>query len=65
MSRRRRRHRHVLLVTAGDNPDRICNEAAWAHLCGTAPLDASSGKTRRHRLTMAATNKPTMPYAGS
>ena len=40
----------VLLVAAGDNPERIRNEAAWAHLCGVAPLQASSGKTVRHRL---------------
>lgn len=33
-----------LLVTAGDNPDRIHNEAAFAHLCGVAPIPASSGK---------------------
>jgi len=39
-----------LLVTAGDNPDRLRNEAAFAHLCGVAPLPASSGKTQRHRL---------------
>ncbi len=34
-------------------PERICNEAAWAHLCCVAPLDASSGKHRRHRLSRA------------
>ena len=39
-----------MLVTAGDNPDRLRSEAAFAHLCGVAPLEASSGKTRRHRL---------------
>jgi transposase len=39
-----------LLITAGDNPDRLRSEAAFAHLCGVAPLQASSGKTRRHRL---------------
>lgn len=39
-----------LLVTAGDNPDRIGSEAAFAHLCGAAPIPASSGKTTRHRL---------------
>jgi hypothetical protein len=39
-----------LLVTAGDNPDRLGSEAAWAMLCGSAPLPASSGKTKRHRL---------------
>jgi transposase len=39
-----------LLVTAGDNPDRLRSEAAFAMLCGVAPLPASSGKTQRHRL---------------
>ena len=39
-----------LLVTAGDNPDRIHNERSWAHLCGVTPLPASSGKETRHRL---------------
>jgi len=40
-----------LLVTAGDNPDRISSEASFAALCGVAPIPASSGKTRRHRLS--------------
>ena len=35
---------------AGDNPDRITSEAAFAHLCGVAPVPASSGRTHRHRL---------------
>ena len=39
-----------LLVTAGDNPARLRNEAAFAMLCGVAPLPASSGRTVRHRL---------------
>ena len=39
-----------LLITAGDNPDRLTHDAAFAALCGTSPVDASSGKTRRHRL---------------
>jgi transposase len=38
------------LVTAGDNPERLRTEAAFAMLCGAAPLPASSGRTRRHRL---------------
>jgi transposase len=38
-----------LLVAAGDNADRITSEAAFAHLCGAAPIEASSGKTIRHR----------------
>jgi transposase len=40
----------LLLVAAGDHPERLRSEAAWAHLCGTAPIPASSGKIRRHRL---------------
>ena len=39
-----------LLVAAGDNPERLHSEAAFAHLCGVAPIRASSGKTNRHRL---------------
>jgi len=40
----------TLLVTAGDNADRLRSEAALAALCGASPLEASSGKTIRHRL---------------
>ncbi len=40
----------TLLVTAGDNPERLVSEAAFAHLCGVAPVSASSGKVTRHRL---------------
>ena len=40
----------TLLITAGDNPTRLRNEAALAALCGVSPLQASSGKTSRHRL---------------
>lgn len=40
------------LVTAGDNPERIRSEAAFAKLCGVAPQPASSGRTTgRHRLS--------------
>lgn len=40
------------LVTVGDNPERIRNEAAFAKLCGVAPQPASSGRTSgRHRLS--------------
>ena len=39
-----------LLIAAGDNPERLKNEAAFAHLCGAAPIPASSGKSVRHRL---------------
>ncbi|MBU9765857.1 IS110 family transposase [Mycobacterium sp. TNTM28] len=40
-----------LLITAGLNPDRLRTEAAFAALCGAAPVPASSGKTTRHRLS--------------
>jgi transposase len=40
----------LLLVAAGDNPERLRSEAAWAHLCGVAPIPASSGKIISHRL---------------
>ena len=40
----------ILLVAAGDDPHRLKSEAAFAHLCGVAPLRASSGKVDRHRL---------------
>lgn len=33
----------ALLVAAGDNPERLRSEAAWARLCGVAPVPASSG----------------------
>ncbi len=39
-----------LLMTAGDNPERLRSEASFAHLTGAAPIPASSGQTRRHRL---------------
>jgi transposase len=40
-----------LVITIGDNPDRIHTEAAFAALCGVAPIPASSGRTDRHRLS--------------
>ena len=40
----------ALLTTAGDNPDRLRSEAAFAHLCAAAPIPASSGNRQRHRL---------------
>ena len=39
-----------LLVTAGDNPERLRSEASFAALAGVSPIPASSGKTTRHRL---------------
>jgi transposase len=43
----------ALLVTAGDNPDRINSEKSYAALCGTSPVEISSGRTNRHRLNRA------------
>ena len=40
----------TLLTTVGDNPERLASEASFAALCGASPVDASSGKQRRHRL---------------
>jgi transposase len=39
-----------LLLIAGDNPERLQGESAFAKLCGACPIPASSGKTNRHRL---------------
>jgi transposase len=40
----------LLLIAAGDHPERLRSEPAWAHLCAAAPIPASSGKITRHRL---------------
>ncbi len=40
-----------LLLTAGDNPDRLRSQAPFAALCGTSPVPVSSGRTDRHRLS--------------
>jgi transposase len=39
-----------LLIAAGDNPHRLAHERSYAALCGASPVEASSGKTNRHRL---------------
>ncbi|MFE4423418.1 transposase [Streptomyces sp. NPDC056817] len=40
----------TLLISAGDNPERLSSEASFAALCGTSPVEASFGKTQRRRL---------------
>ena len=40
----------ALLVAAGDNPGRMNTEASFAALCALSPVQASSGRTIRHRL---------------
>jgi len=39
-----------MMIVAGDNPQRVRSEAAFAKLCGACPIPASSGTTNRHRL---------------
>jgi transposase len=39
-----------MLITFGDNSNRVHSEAAFAKMCGVCPIPASSGKTQRHRL---------------
>lgn len=39
-----------LVIAAGQNPERLRNEASFASLCGVSPIDASSGKHQAHRL---------------
>jgi transposase len=43
-------HAGQLLITAGQNIDRLRNDGAFAALCGASPIPASSGRTNRHRL---------------
>lgn len=43
-------HAAQFLVTAGENIDRFTSEAAFARLCGVAPIPVSSGKSHRMRL---------------
>jgi len=52
-----------LLVTAGDNPQRLRGEAAFAHLCGVAPIPASSGRTHRHRLNRGGDRQANNAFA--
>jgi transposase len=40
----------MLLAAAGDNPDRLDSDASFAAVCGSSPVDASSGRQQRHRL---------------
>ncbi|MFJ5036092.1 transposase [Streptomyces sp. NPDC088560] len=46
-----------MLVTAGDNPDRLVSEASFAHPCAAAPVPAASGRTDRHRLNRGGARK--------
>ena len=48
-----------LLITAGENFERFRREAAFARLCGVAPIPVSSGKSHRMRLHRGGNRKPT------
>ena len=58
-------HAGQLLVTAGQNIERLHGESSFSMLCGASPIPASSGKTTRHRSTTAATAKPTGRFTSS
>lgn len=34
----------TLLITMGDNPERLSTEASFAALCGVSPIEYSSGR---------------------
>jgi transposase len=54
-----------LLVTYGDNPDRLTSSAAFAALCGVAPIPASSGKPPGTGSRAEETARPTVPSTSS
>jgi transposase len=55
----------ALLVAAGDNPERLRSDAAFAMLCGSSPIEASSGKTRRYRLNRSGDRQRMRRCTGS
>ena len=55
----------TLLIAAGDHPRRLRSEAAWAHLCASAPIPASSGKVTRHRLNRGGDRQANHACGGS
>jgi len=40
----------TLLITMGDNPERLGGEASFAALCGVSPVEHSSGSRHYRRL---------------
>lgn len=59
-------HAGQLLTTAGQNPERLRSETAFAKLCGAAPIPASSGRTQRHRLQprRRSPGQPSLAHGG-
>lgn len=53
-----------LLITAGDNPDRLRTSASFAALCGAAPIPVSAGRTDRHRLSRGGDRQANEPRVG-
>ena len=53
----------TLLLTAGDNPERLVNARAFAALTGCSPIPASSGKVNRHRLNRGGDRQANSPLA--
>lgn len=51
-----------LLVTAGDNPDRLRTEASFARLCGVPPLKPRQDEPDATGSAAAATATPTTRY---
>jgi transposase len=50
-------HAGQLLVTAGQNIERLPSDGSFARLCGASPIPASSGRTSRHRLNRGGDRK--------
>ena len=44
-------------TSPGDNPERLKSEGSFAALCGSSPVQASSGQTVRHRLNRGGNRK--------
>jgi transposase len=55
----------LLLIAAGDHPERLRSEAAWAHLCAVAPSRPPQGRYAVTGSTRAATGRPATPCGGS
>ncbi|WP_333761574.1 transposase [Streptomyces sp. IBSBF 2390] len=49
----------TLLITVGDNPERLDSEPSFAALCGVSPVERSSGRRSSVASTVAATGRPT------
>jgi hypothetical protein len=55
----------LLLIAAGDRPERLRSEAAWAHMCAVAPIRPHRGRPGDTGSTAAGTARPATPCGGS